>query len=105
MKSTIWLSYDLGVRGDFENLYAWLDAHKAKECVGSVAVFVYEYSGALVESLKNDLASAIEVTRRTRMYVIYRDGKKIKGIYLFGGRRSPTWSGFSASDAQTEDES
>ena len=30
--STIWISYDLGVRGDYEGLYAWLDSHGAKEC-------------------------------------------------------------------------
>ena len=28
----IWLSYDLGVDGDYENLYAWLDHKEAKEC-------------------------------------------------------------------------
>ena len=28
--STVWISYDLGVRGDYEGLYAWLDAHDAK---------------------------------------------------------------------------
>ena len=33
-RSTIWISYDLGVRGDYENLYSWLDTHGAKECGG-----------------------------------------------------------------------
>lgn len=32
MKQLIWISYDLGVSGDYENLYAWLDDHGAKEC-------------------------------------------------------------------------
>lgn len=25
MKSAIWVSYDLDVRGDYESLYAWFD--------------------------------------------------------------------------------
>lgn len=28
---TIWISYDLGVQGDYEGLYGWLDTHKARE--------------------------------------------------------------------------
>ncbi len=28
----IWLSYDLGIQGDYPSLYEWLDKHQAKEC-------------------------------------------------------------------------
>ena len=45
MKQAIWLSYDLGVRGDYEGLYAWLDKHQAKECGDNIAYFVYGYTG------------------------------------------------------------
>ena len=37
MKKFIWLSYDLGIGGDYESLYSWLDNHEAKECGDSVA--------------------------------------------------------------------
>src|SRR5262245_8598298 len=67
--STIWISYDLGVRGDYEGLYAWLDQHKAKECGDSVALLSYRYSGVLVEALKADLGESVETNKRTRMYV------------------------------------
>ena len=36
-----WLSYDLGVGGDYDGLYAWLDDHNAKPCGQSVAFFAY----------------------------------------------------------------
>ncbi len=26
MKKALWISYDIGVRGDYEGLYAWLDS-------------------------------------------------------------------------------
>jgi hypothetical protein len=38
--SRYWLSFDLGVRGDYEALYEWLDALDAKECGDSVATFL-----------------------------------------------------------------
>jgi hypothetical protein len=37
MHTVMWMSYDLGVKGDYEGLYAWLDDHEAKECGNSVA--------------------------------------------------------------------
>ena len=46
MESFVWMSYDLGVSGDYEGLYAWLDDHNAKECGNSVAwVFSFSYDG------------------------------------------------------------
>lgn len=107
MKRTIWLSYDIGVRGDYEGLYAWLDDHKAKECGDSLALLKYEHSGEIAEALREDLSQAIEITKRTRVYVIYREAteKKMKGTFVFGGRRPPPWSGYGSSKSDdNEDE-
>ncbi len=43
MKASIWLSFDLGVLGDFEGMYEFLDSHGAQECGDSLATFSYEY--------------------------------------------------------------
>ena len=32
MKHFVWISFDLGVKGDYEGMYAWLDSKDAKEC-------------------------------------------------------------------------
>lgn len=105
-KSTIWLSYDLGVRGDYEGLYTWLDAHGAKECGDSVAVLTYEFTGSLPDKLKADLKKAFTVDKRTRVYVIYRERStnKNKGSFLFGGRRAAAWTGYASTDAGTADD-
>jgi hypothetical protein len=105
--STIWISYDLGVRGDYEGMYAWLDQHKARECGDSLALLTYRYSGVLVDALKADLGESVETNKRTRMYVIYRDDKtkKAKGHFLFGGRRIPPWGGASGQGQEEDDES
>jgi hypothetical protein len=104
--STVWISYDLGVRGDYEGLYAWLDAHDAKECGDSLAVLTYRHEGALVDKLKADLKKNVETDKRTRIYVVYRDlatGKN-KGRFIFGTRRAAAWTGYAPSDLATVDE-
>lgn len=106
MISTIWISYDLGVRGDYEGLYAWLDNNKASECGSSIAVLKYQHEDDLVEKITKDLEAAIEITKKTRIYVVYRDRKsnKNKGKFIFGGRKSAPWVGFGGSAKGTVDE-
>jgi len=33
MKSAVWISFDLDIKGDYKGFYAWLDNHGARECV------------------------------------------------------------------------
>jgi len=96
MKSAIWVSYDLGVRGDYEALYAWLDDHEAKECGNNLAFFNYEYPHSLLDTLTTEIRATLEITKQTRIYVIYRDREttKIKGSFIVGNRKQPPWSGF-----------
>ncbi|MBT9096942.1 hypothetical protein [Methylovulum psychrotolerans] len=106
MKQAIWLSYDLGVRGDYEGLYAWLDKHQAKECGDNIAHFIYDYTDSLRDDLKADLAQAVQLDKRSRLYVIYQnsDTQTIKGTFLFGGRKASPWLGFAdATEEQTDD--
>ena len=83
-------------------MYAWLDARKAKECGDSLAYASYEVEGDLIESLVNDLKAAVEVTKKTRIYVIWQDpdSRKMKGRFIFGGRKAPPWTGYGASPEQ-----
>lgn len=109
-KSTIWMSYDLGVQGDYQSLYTWLDDHDAKECGDSLAVLQYNHDGsdanAMLKALKDELAKAVNADKRTRIYVVYRDRTegKNKGRFIFGARRSPPWIGYGSSSAGGEDE-
>lgn len=75
MKKSIWLSYDFGVHGDYEGIYSWLDEHKASECGNNVAFFKYEYSGDLLESLGKEIKDSFDITKKTRIYVIWRDAE------------------------------
>lgn len=104
-KTTVWLSYDLGIRGDYPSLYAWLDKHDAKECGDSFAVFVYDHDNELEADLLADLRQSIDFNDSGRIYVIFRDREtgNRKGKFLVGGRRAPPWTGYAA-HATVEDE-
>ena len=103
MKKTIWLSYDLGVNGDYEGIYSWLDTQGAKECGTSVAYLTYSYSGELMESLKTEISSTVSLDKRSRIYVVRRDGQKIKGRYLVGRRKAAPWEGYGEIENEAED--
>jgi len=105
-KSAIWLSYDLGVQGDYSSLYEWLDEHKAKECGDSLAFFNYEHEKPIKDQLKIDLKDRININNRTRIYVIYRDHAttKNKGAFIFGGRRDAPWTGCASNEDEVVDE-
>ncbi len=104
--STIWLSFDLGIRGDYEGLYSWLAGYKAKECTDSVAVLNYRYSGSLIDYLKEDIKKNVNIDKRTRIYVIYREitSNKNKGNFLFGGWRTPAWASYDLAEVGAIDD-
>ncbi len=106
MQQRIWLSYDLGLRGDYESLYTWLDNHGAKECGDNIAVLTYEFKANLVNELKKDLSRAIELHRtKDRIYLVYpgEDGK-YKGRFLFGKRKRTPWQGYAVGVAEGIDD-
>jgi hypothetical protein len=105
LKHFVWVSFDLGVKGDYEGMYAWLDGQNAKECGDSVACFWYDHSGKdLLQDLKEDLDNSVELdTKRNRIYVIRNVKGKMKGAFIFGRRRNAPWTGVAATGEQDED--
>lgn len=106
MKRIVWITFDLGVRGDYEGLYEWLDGRRAKECGDSAAVLQYDVKSDLVAELKRELKKAVNLTKRSRIYVIYTDeSSRIKGSFLFGKRKQAPWTGYgSVEEEETVDE-
>jgi hypothetical protein len=105
MKKAVWLPFDLGVKGDYESLYQWLDTREAIECGDNVAFFNHESDGIDIPGeIKRSLLESIQVDAKTRVYIIYRQDKAIKGRFLFGGRKAPPWSGAAPKLSAEEDE-
>lgn len=104
--ASIWMSYDLGVAGDYEGLYAWLDDHDAEECGNSVAWFSFSHEGDVLESLKAEIESVVSLNKRSRIYVVYKDeddGRR-KGRFIIGKRKSAPWDGFGTHEADSDDD-
>ena len=107
MKKAVWLSYDLGVKGDYEGLYAWLDDLEAKECGDSLAFFSYEveHGEDLIEKIKEDIKNNVSITKRDRIYIILRgEERKIRGKFIFGKRKSSPWTGYGTKAVEADED-
>lgn len=104
MTKTVWLSYDLGVRGDYEGLFAFLAEADAKECGSSLGVFSFSVKNDIMAELKAAIEGRMKLDKRSRIYVMYTkpDGKPT-GKFLFGGRKSPPWAGYATIGGDEED--
>lgn len=107
MKQAIWISYDLGIKGDYPGLYRWLDLHKAKECGNSCAYLKYEFTDDIRTELKADLERNISFNPGDRIYVvisvIHQGKEQYLGQFLFGNRKASPWEGFAPNSDTTTD--
>ena len=100
MTNRFWLSYDLGLRGDYEPLYAWLDEFDAKDCGDSTATFT-------AEATREEIAKKVtKVTgMRARLYLIGKNkAGKVTGGFIAGRRKAPPWTGLSSRRDKEEEE-
>ncbi len=91
-----WLSFDLGLQGNYEALYVWLDNLRAKECGDGVATFESEKTR---EQLADELSEILE--KKARIYII---NMKQGGKFILGKRKVAPWLGFAESTLETEEE-
>ena len=63
MKKAIWISYDLGIGGDYDGLYRWLANHSAVECGDGLAFFNYQAksSDKILEELKAEIEAGVRI--------------------------------------------
>ena len=98
MEVRVWLGYDLGVKGDYPGLYAFLDDHDAIECGESFCSFLFECSDR--DNLKPELLAAIPTDR---IYVIYRRNDNLtSGSFLWGRRKACPWEGYGSKGENSE---
>ena len=105
-----WISYDLGIKGDYESLYTWLDNYGAKECGNSVALvkLPIKRSENPVLKLEKELQENVELRKEDRIYIVWRDvknGKSLtRGRFLFGNRKRAPWEGYASGHEDNEDD-
>lgn len=93
-----WLSFDLGLRGNYEELYAWLDNHQANECGDSMATFTTDKN---IKEIGDEVAEI--VGKNARIYLIGRDqNNKPLGRFVVGTRKQSPWTGYGANAREVE---
>ena len=110
MEKAIWLSYDLGIGGDYDHLYEWLDNNNAIECGDSVAFFRMKFpknasDETIIEKLQKEIKENINIEpKRSRIYCIRKDSETgaIKGSFLFGSRKGNPWDGYGSKDTSDD---
>ncbi len=95
-KKAFWITYDLGLKGDYSGLYTFLDTVGAKECGDSIAFFEKNYVGDIISEIKKDILNYATISKTDRIYLIHNENEsgKVKGNFLFGGRKRSPWEGF-----------
>lgn len=96
MKQKIWLNWDLGINGDYDGLYMWLDKHKAKSCGDAFAVVEFEAEfSPMADSLYASLINAVTLRKTDVIYAVYKEGNSIIGKFIYGSRKRGDWFGCS----------
>jgi hypothetical protein len=86
--SRYWISFDLGLQGNYESLYGWLDKQEAKECGDNLATFLSDQSR---EQIARQLSTLLRKERNPRLYIItMAEG----GKFILGKRKFPPWKGY-----------
>lgn len=98
MKKRYWLSFDLGLHGNYEDLYEWLDQGGAKECGDSVATFL---SDKTREEIAQELSQILGPDKKARVYLI---NLKQGGKFMIGRRKAAPWAGHSPQAVEAEEE-
>lgn len=93
-----WLSFDLGLQGDYETLYSWLDKQKAKECGGNVATFVAKKTR---DQIVRELSSILDLKKKPRIYIV---STKQGGKFIFGHRTLASWTGYAQVSLESGEE-
>jgi hypothetical protein len=98
-KTRYWISFDLGLMGDYSRVYEWLDSMDALECGPGVATIT---SAKSRDQLTAEIQRIFKSAPRARAYIIsMRQG----GRFVAGGRKAAPWEGFAVSTADSVDES
>ena len=100
-----WVSFDLGLRGNYDDLYGWLDSQGAKDCGDGVATFVSNKSREqIIRELKNLArpANLSEVSGHRTAARIYLITRKEGGKFIVGKRRAAPWTGYAVTEQESE---
>jgi hypothetical protein len=97
-RMAIWIAFDFGFDGPYEEMYRWLDKQKALECGTNVAFLLFPKSSNLYESVLNQVQANVGLRPTDRVYVVCTPKSgEVKGKFIHGSRRRAPWENFAQS--------
>lgn len=108
MKQWIMINYDLGLKGDYQNLYRFLDNYKALDCGNCNAALQIEVSennfDVICNEIKKKIESEVDISSNDRIYLTVTDSQnQMRGKFLFGLRKRAVWEGYGNIHPEEED--
>ena len=120
MKKTIYITYDFGMKGDYEGLYRWLDENNAEERgYGLALIKSYNFPNKYISKddsenktdiifatrIKKEISEYTEIGKSDRIYLVFRsfNTKKMLGMFLFGNKKQAPWIGYSQKEDDISD--
>jgi len=101
MRRGVWIYFDLGINGDYEGIYEWLDNHNAHACGEHLAFVRYEFNNDLFEELKGDIETQVNLVNKNHIYVVFKDeAGNVVGKFLVGKRMKAPWIGYGSADEE-----
>jgi len=64
----------------------------------------YNVENNQIEDLKKDLSDNVDIKKRDRIYLIWKQDNKIKGKYLFGKRKTSPWEGYGYYETEPDED-
>lgn len=105
MTRSVFISYDFGLKGDYDNLYKWLDEKKAEERGYGLAYikdfFIHETfkkDNEFFLHIREELQQKLKLGNSDRIYMIWgsiESDRKTRSGFLIGKPKQAPWTGFS----------
>lgn len=106
MLKRFWLSYDFGIDGDYDGLYAWLDSLEAVECGDSFCSFQIETGDGPPETaVLRDIKKHVSLRKKDRVYLVWRrENGAVTGKFVAGRRRRASWAGYAVNSSEESED-
>ena len=93
------LNYDLGLKGDYQSLYRFLDNHDALDCGNFNSALEIEVSkddfDVIVEEVTDSIRKVVEFSQSDRIYITVTDSSnQMRGRFINGNRKRAVWEGY-----------
>lgn len=99
MKKWVMINYDLGLKGDYQNLYRFLDNNNALDCGNCNSALEIEVSKDDFDTIFDEVTSMIkknfEFSQNDRIYLTVTDStNQMRGRFICGNRKRAIWEGY-----------